>query len=336
MTAIRHQTVAADEADQRLDRWLKRHFPTAPHGLVQKLLRTGQIRVEGKRAEASQRLLAGQQVRLPPQLSGEAPAIPEAGARRPRPPSEQEAADLKSRVLFEDDWVIALNKPAGLAVQGGSGQTRPLDHLLIALAPSGAEAPRLTHRLDRDTSGVLMLGRTAAAARGLTAAFRERSARKLYWALVAGLPDKPAGRIDLPLAKVGAAGQERMAVDHARGEEAVTLYALAQASADRRFAFLVLSPLTGRTHQLRAHLAHLGHPILGDGKYGKRGQRLPAGVPDQLMLHARELAVPHPDDGTTLRVAAPLPAHFAEALAALKLEERRAERATEQLILRGA
>lgn len=326
-------TVGPDEGDQRLDRWLKRRFPALPHGQVQKLLRTGQIRVDGKRAEASQRLAVGQSVRLPPQLTGEAPA---AQPRAPRPVSDDEAADLRARVLFQDDWAIALDKPAGLAVQGGSGQSRPLDHLLGALAGAGQEVPRLVHRLDRDTSGVLLLGRTAQATRALAAAFKERSARKLYLAIIAGRLEKPAGRIDLPLAK-GREGDERelMTVDP-NGDPAVTLYAVAQTTADGKASLVALSPLTGRTHQLRVHLAHLGHPILGDGKYGGRRAHPPLrGLPGQLLLHARELAVPHPEDGTTLRVEAPLPPHFRQALKALELEERRVERAVEELEKRG-
>ena len=329
-------TVADDEGEQRLDRWLKRRFPDLPHGQVQKLLRTGQIRVDGRRAEASQRLLAGQSVRLPPQLTAAAPAPP----RGPRPVSADEAADLRSRVLFQDDWAIAIDKPAGLAVQGGSGQSRPLDHLLGALTRPGQEAPRLVHRLDRDTSGVLLLGATQRAARALTAAFKERSARKLYIAIVAGRLDTPHGRIDLPLAKGRAGeswgeGRELMTVDR-DGEEAVTLYATAQVAGNGKASLLALSPLTGRTHQLRVHLAHLGHPILGDGKYGGRHAHPPVqGLPGQLLLHARELAVPHPEDGTTLRVEAPLPPHFLQALKALGLEERRVGRAIEELEKRG-
>jgi len=329
-------TVADEEAEQRLDRWLKRRFPDLPHGQVQKLLRTGQIRVDGKRAEASQRLVAGQAVRLPPQLTGAAPAAP----RGPRPVSADEAADLRSRVLFRDAWAIAIDKPAGLAVQGGSGQNRPLDHLLGALAAPGQETPRLVHRLDRDTSGVLLLGASQHATRALAAAFKQRSARKLYLAIVAGRLDKPHGRIDLPLAKGRPGegrGEGRELMTVARdGEEAVTLYATAQVTGDGRASLLALSPLTGRTHQLRVHLAHLGHPILGDGKYGGRQAHPPLrGLPGQLLLHARELAVPHPEDGTTLRVEAPLPPHFLQALKALGLEERRVDRALEELEKRG-
>lgn len=321
--------VEAGEAEQRLDRWLKRRFPALTQGQIQKLLRTGQIRLDGKRAEANTRLAKGQVLRLPPQLLSEAPVE---APRRPRPASAAEAEALRARVLYRDAWAIALDKPAGLAVQGGSGQSRPLDHLLGALVEADEEAPRLVHRLDRDTSGVLLLGRTAAAARALAESFKERTARKLYLAVVAGRPQKPAGRIDLPLAKQRGA-QEIMAVDPA-GDPAVTLYAVAETTADGKASLLALSPLTGRTHQLRVHLAHLGHPILGDGKYG--GRRSHGVLPTPLLLHASELAVPHPEDGTTLRVAAPLPPHFQAALEALGLREERLGRALEELEKRGA
>ncbi len=332
-------TIAAAEADQRLDRWLRKRFPGLTQGAVQRLLRSGEIRVDGKRADAALRLVAGQEVRLPPQIealaaAGGSPAGRErAGAKAVSP---EEAAALRERVLFRDDWVIALDKPAGLAVQGGSGQTRPLDHLLAGLVPAGAETPRLTHRLDRDTSGVLLLALSAAAARSLTAAFRDRQARKLYWAIVAGRPERRAGRIDLPLSK-GGERQERMEVDRRNGEPAETLYAIAASRPDRAASFMVLAPLTGRTHQLRVHMAALGHPILGDGKYGGRSAH-PAlrGLPGSLLLHAAEIAVPHPEDGTTLRVAAPPPPAFLAALAALGLNPKTSDNAVEELMKRGA
>lgn len=329
--------IEAAEAEQRLDRWLRKRFPGLTQGALQRLLRSGQIRVDGKRAEAGMRLAPGQEIRLPPQIE----SLAAGGGAKPerataKPATAEEASALKARVLYEDDWVIALDKPAGLAVQGGSGQSRPLDHLLGALARPGDEPPRLIHRLDRDTSGVLLLGRSARATRALTAAFRDRSARKLYWALAAGRPQKKAGRIDLPLAK-GGGKQERMEVDREAGEAAETLYAVAQSRPDGKASFLVLAPLTGRTHQLRVHLAALGHPILGDGKYGGRQAHPPvSGLPGQLLLHAAELAVPHPEDGTTLRVSAPPPPHFLAALQALALDPRTSARAVEELMKRGA
>ena len=330
MSGVTHRQIGPEDADQRLDRWLRRIFPTVSQGLIQKLLRTGQIRIDGKRAEASQRLATGQDVRLPPQLTGAPPAP---AVKAPRLPSAEEAEALRARVLHSDRHVIVLDKPAGLAVQGGSKQNRPLDHLLAALVPEGEEAPRLVHRLDRDTSGALVLARGAVAARVLTAAFRERQARKLYLALVEGKPQKLAGRIDKPIAKGGEAGREKMGVDEDEGEEAVTVYATVAWTNNERISLMALAPLTGRTHQLRVHMAALGHPILGDGKYGARD-------PGQLMLHASEIAVPHPEDGTTLRVAAPLPEHFAAKLKRLGLSgekiEQRLAVAIEKLSERGA
>jgi 23S rRNA pseudouridine955/2504/2580 synthase len=320
-------TVAGDEADLRLDRWFRRRFPALGHGRLEKLLRTGQVRVDGKRAKSGLRLTPGQTVRVPPLAT--ASKLP-TGPKQSRI-SEQEAADLQARVLYKDDWLIVLDKPAGLAVQGGSGLGRHLDALSEALRFGAAEKPRLVHRLDKGTSGVLVLARSAAAARALTAAFRGQAARKTYWAAVVGVPERRLGRIDLPLAKgrAGPEAAEKMAAK-AGGQPAVTLYRVVQA-AGRRAAWLVLRPLTGRTHQLRAHCAAIGHPILGDGKYGGRAAFLPfhdlskEGVAHRLHLHARELAIPHPADGTTLRVSAPLPGHMAATWARLGFDPTRGD-----------
>lgn len=310
---IETRTVAAEEAEQRLDRWFRRHFPQLGHGRLEKLLRTGQVRVDGRRAKGSLRLTAGQQIRIPPlgEEAGAAPVEP----RRPAV-SEAEAAELRARVLYRDDWLIALDKPAGLAVQGGSGTTRHLDGLLDALTFGAAERPRLVHRLDRDTAGVLLLARSAEAARRLGAAFRDDAPRKLYWALVAGRPAKPRGAIEQPLGKQRGPGGERMGSAAADARPALTRWATV--AEGRHASWLALRPHTGRTHQLRAHCLALGHPILGDGKYGGKAafpERL--ALPKRLFLLAREIALPHPEDGTTLRVQAPLPPHFREAFAGL-------------------
>ena len=243
---------------------------------------------------------------------------------------------MHEAVLYEDDWVIALNKPPGLAVQGGTGQTRHLDAMLGALA-RGDEAPRLVHRLDRDTSGVLLLARGAPSARRLAASFKGRAAQKVYWALVVGAPKDKRGRIDLALAKTPGRGGEIVAP--VSGEAAKAAENLYRVIETRRptgrgaapLSWLVLLPLTGRTHQLRAHCAALGTPILGDGKYGGRSAHV-EGLPRRLILHAREIAVPHPDDGTTLRVTAPLPAHMEEAWAALGFDARKGERGARDLL----
>ena len=317
--AVAHHAVAEADQDIRLDRWFRRYFPALSHGRLEKLLRTGQIRVDGKRARASQRLAAGQTVRVPP-------LPPDDGASSERPAaaadaiSDRDADFVASLVLHRDPSVLVLAKPAGLAVQGGSGVRQHLDRLLGALAAPGGDRPRLVHRLDRDTSGVLVLGRSARAAARLAAAFRGRDAVKLYWAVVVGRPQPPAGRIDQSLAKrSGASGRERMApADAAEAQRAVTDYWTLDA-VGRCAAWLALRPLTGRTHQLRAHAALLGTPILGDGKYGGSGAFLAGdAVTRGMHLHARRLVVAHPDGGV-LDVTAPVPAAFSRTLATLGL-----------------
>jgi 23S rRNA pseudouridine955/2504/2580 synthase len=226
-------------------------------------------------------------------------------------PDERDTAFIRSLVIYKDDDVIALNKPAGLAVQGGTKTSRHIDAMLDALRFGAKERPRLVHRLDRDTSGVLLLARGAQAAARLGKAFQGRQVRKIYWALVAGTPAVEKGRIDLPLGKRPGAKGERMAADR-EGKKAATLYSVLE-SAGHAAAWLALWPLTGRTHQLRVHCAAIGHPILGDGKYGGEAAFLPAeGVPKQLHLHARELVLPHPSGRGELRIAADLPPHMAQ------------------------
>lgn len=324
--AAREDCVDSEGAGQRLDRWLRKRYPGVPQSLVQRLLRSGQIRLDGKRAKADSRLVEGQTVRLPPSFQ----AAKQEGAGPPLDPAAVQR--LRAGLLFEDDWVLALNKPVGLAVQGGTGQTLSIDRLALGLVPAGQPAPRLVHRLDRDTSGVLLMAKRASAARALAASFEGRSARKLYFALTQGVPKRRAGRIDVPLLKAGGEGQERMRGDP-EGQAAETLYAVA-ATAASRAALVVLAPLTGRTHQIRAHLAAIGHPILGDQKYG--ATKGPKGMQEGLMLHAAELAVPHPEDETTLRIVAPPPPAFVEACKRLGLDLSRVEAARTQLEARGA
>ena len=316
MTAVRTLSVAEDEADLRLDRWFRRHFPELAHGRLEKLLRTGQIRVDGRRAKAGLRLAPGQAIRIPPAV--EAP--PSRPAAAPEV-SRQDRATLEAAVLYRDDWVIALDKPPGLAVQGGTGQARHLDAMLEALRFEAAEPPRLVHRLDKDTSGVLLLGRSREATRRLAEAFRSRAGRKLYWAAVAGVPERPEGRIDLALAKGGGAGREKMREDAAEGRRAVTRYRVID-GLGKSAAWLALMPLTGRTHQLRAHCAALGTPILGDGKYGGRKAFAAGGaLPKRLHLHARAISLPHPSGQGQIEVTAPLPPHMAETWAFLGFDE---------------
>jgi 23S rRNA pseudouridine955/2504/2580 synthase len=293
VSEVEQRTVAASEAELRLDRWFRRHFPTLTHGRLQKLLRTGQVRLDGRRAQANARLAAGQTIRVPPLET--APA-----ASRSQPAvGANDAAFLRRLILVEDQALIVLNKPEGLAVQGGSGTRRHIDGMLAALASNG-ERPRLVHRLDRDTGGILVVAKTAAAAASLTRAFRQHKVDKLYWALVVGRPVLADGIIDQPLAKQGGAGRERVGPDEA-GRFARTAYRTV-ARAGKIASWLAMQPLTGRTHQLRAHCAVLGTPILGDRKYGEQGL---SGAPEGLMLHAREIRLPHPEGGE-LAVTAPL------------------------------
>ncbi|MCP5367357.1 MAG: RluA family pseudouridine synthase [Hyphomicrobiales bacterium] len=309
MTEARRVRVAADEDGLRLDRWFKRRFPDLSFGHLQKLLRTGQVRVDGARAKTGQRLEAGQEVRLPPGL--EPAGAGETAPRGPRPVAARDAEDLARRVLYRDGDVIALDKPAGLAVQGGSKTTRHLDGMLDALRFGAGERPRLVHRLDKDTSGVLLLARHAAAAADLTRAFREGGVRKLYWAAVAGVLSPREGLIDLPLAKVPGPRGEQVGVERGEGRRAVTAFRTVEA-AGRRVSWLALEPRTGRTHQLRVHCAAAGAPILGDGKYGGAAAFMAdAGLSPRLHLHARALCLPRPG-GRVLEVRAPLPPHMAE------------------------
>ncbi len=300
---VRTLTVAADEAEIRLDRWFRRHFPELTHGRLEKLLRTGQIRVDGARAKAALRLAEGQQVRVPPLGTQAARPTPMPAARAP---SAEDAAWVQGLVLHRDAHVIAIDKPAGLATQGGTGTTRHLDAMLDALRFDAPERPRLVHRLDRDTSGVLLLARSALSAAFFARAFQARETRKTYWAIVVGVPRPERGRIDLALAKHGGPKGERVEADREEGRRAITDYAVIE-RAGNRAAWLALRPHTGRTHQLRVHCAELGTPILGDGKYGGREAEIP-GVADarRMHLHAREIVIAHPS-GRPLRVVAPLP-----------------------------
>jgi 23S rRNA pseudouridine955/2504/2580 synthase len=315
--SVAMRAVADDEADIRLDRWFRRHYPFLPQSAIQKLCRTGQIRVDGHRAEAATRLAPGQAVRIPPMP--EAPPAPVA-APPVDPRARQELEDL---VLFRDEHLIVLNKPAGLAVQGGPGITRHLDGMLDLLRGDGAHRPRLVHRLDRDTSGVILLARTPGTAAKLAALFRGREIEKTYWAVVVGRPLPVEGRIDLPLKRIGGARGERTVPaerNDKEGARAITDYRTLD-NAAQKFAWLELQPLTGRTHQLRVHCVAMRTPILGDEKYEEPDQNgafraTIAGLSDALHLHARVLSLPHPAGGT-LVVEADLPPHMQATFATL-------------------
>jgi 23S rRNA pseudouridine955/2504/2580 synthase len=312
MAEPRTFTVDDDDDGIRLDRWFKRHMPEVSFNLVSRWARTGQLRINGKKAIPGDRIEAGQQIRVPPQ---EAEPVRSA---RPQPKrdllTEEEEQFVREMVIFEDRNAFALNKPPGLATQGGTKTSKHLDRLLDGLAGEGGR-PKLVHRLDKDTSGVLLVAKSARSAGYFAKAFAGRTARKVYWALVIGVPPGEEGLIDAPLAKQPGTGGEKMHVDFENGQPAKTRWKLID-RAGNRAAWIELQPLTGRTHQLRAHMASLGHPIVGDAKYGGVEAFLTGGISRKLHLHARRLRIDAPDGGA-IDVSADLPTHFAESLAML-------------------
>lgn len=324
--AVQTRTVKDDEEGMRLDRWFKAHFPTLAFGHLQKLLRTGQVRVNGARAKTNTRLEPGMAVRVPP-LSLRTGEDDDAPVKMPSQMGEQksDAAFIKSITLYEDREVMVLNKPFGLAVQGGSGTSRHVDGMLEALRGKDGQKPRLVHRIDKDTCGVLLIAKTRLAAATLAKSFRSRSARKIYWALVAGVPRPHQGRISTYLAKGAGEGGELMRVaKHGEDEasHAVTYYAVVD-NAAQKLSWLSLKPVTGRTHQLRAHTAHIGHPIVGDPKYFSiENWELPGGMQNRLHLLARRLIIPHPKGEGVIDVSAPLPQHMQQSWNLLGLDAK--------------
>jgi 23S rRNA pseudouridine955/2504/2580 synthase len=290
MAGIEHKQVESDEAGMRLDRWFKVHYPGLGFGPLQKLLRSGQVRVDGGRVKSDTRVQPGL-----------------------RHASDHEL--LSRMLLHEDAKVIVLNKPPGIAVQGGSGVNRHIDEMLEAWTSPKGEKPRLVHRLDRDTSGVLVVARTRGAAQKLTAAFRERDTKKTYWALVKGVPRKREDKISTWLVKEQTPDGDRMRIAK-HGEDgadhAISYYRIVE-QAGQNFAWLEMEPYTGRTHQLRVHAAHIGHPIIGDPKYfeAEPSWSFPGGVQNRLHLHARHIDIPHPDGGR-LKISAPMPHHMVQ------------------------
>jgi 23S rRNA pseudouridine955/2504/2580 synthase len=312
MAEVRLLAVAAPEDGMRLDRWLRRRWPQLNQVQIHRLARSGQIRMDGARVKADTRVRAGATVRVPPLDDAPPPAPRETISAR-------DAAFARSLVIFEDDQVLALNKPSGLAVQGGTKTLHHVDRLLSAWG-EGSARPRLTHRLDRDTSGVLLLAKTPDAAAFLAGAFARRRAQKTYWALVEGEPRPADGTIDLPLAKVGVDDRERMVPADPKdpaAKPATTDYATLS-RAGREAAWLALRPHTGRTHQLRAHLLAVGHPILGDPKYNTP-QSKTVSADLQLQLHARRLVTPHPSGGA-IELEAPLSPEMAAGFARFGFE----------------
>ncbi len=330
MSGVQTLTVGPGEGDQRLDRWLKRRLPQITQGRIEKGCRKGEIRIDGARAKASDRVAEGQAVRVPPLSDAPTAAAAAGPARRPGV-GKADAEMIRACVIYRDDHILALNKPPGLPTQGGSGQgDRHVDGLADALRFGADENPRLVHRLDKDTSGVLLLARTRAAAAALTKAFRSRGTRKIYWAAVAGVPHPAMGTVRYGLVKLPGHGRkgenEKMRCIHPDevdatpdAKRAVTDYAVL-ATLAKRAAWVALVPVTGRTHQLRAHMAGIGHPIAGDGKYGGSGQEnmgdgwgagLGGAISRKLHLHARSIALTHPVTGARLHLTAPLPEHMA-------------------------
>lgn len=339
--AVEMRYVSADETGMRLDRWFKVHFPDLSFGHLQKLVRTGQVRVEGGRVKTSTRLEGGQGIRIPP-LGGDgseggADASAGAEARKfgssgaPRGAAKtagvkpgREGGDLeflRSLILFEDKDVMVLNKPYGLAVQGGSGTYRHIDGMLESMRDKDGQKPRLVHRIDKDTAGCLLVAKSRLAASVLAKSFRSREARKIYWALVPGVPKPRQGRISTYLAREES--EERMRVARHGEDEAshaLTYYAVVDQAA-QKLSWVSLKPVTGRTHQLRAHMAHIGHPIVGDPKYFDiENWELPGGLQNRLHLLARRIIIPHPRGTGIIDVSAPLPPHMAQSFAVLGLD----------------
>lgn len=323
MSGVTLHRIGRDEDGMRLDRWFAQHYPHVPFGRLQKLIRTGQVRVDKGRVKTNTRLGAGQELRVPP-----LDPTPEKTGKI----DSQDAATIRSLLLYEDDDLFVIDKPHGLAVQGGTGTTRHIDGLLKSLPNSKGEAPRLVHRLDRDTSGCLLVARTRAAASHFGKVFRSRTARKIYWAITAGVPNPPQGRISCFLARRPSKDGEQMVVVENGAEGAVhstTHYSVTDQAANR-FAWLTLKPVTGRTHQLRVHMAELGNPILDDPRYFNiENWQKPEALGAGLHLHARRLSLPL-RSGKRLDISAPLPPHIQTTFDALGFDAARYDPTSEE------
>lgn len=304
-------TVLADDDGLRLDQWCKKRLKGVPYAVVQKWIRKGDVRANGLKIDAKDRVVVGAILTVPEWELKEAPL------QALFQPKRAELLELKSEIIFQNAAMAVLNKPAGLAVQGGSTITASLDDYLPHLF-KGTEA-RLVHRLDRETSGLLLIAKTRTAAAALTGAFRDRDISKVYWALVVGRLPARKGIVDEPLLKHGAS--ERMRVDKNDGAEAMTYYRVMEER--HGFSWVELRPVTGRTHQLRAHMAFLGTPIVGDDKYGMRRAELKA-LPKGLYLHARQLRTPILADVLDVPGVweAPLPPHMKEVWERFEWETR--------------
>ena len=317
MAGVETKLVGPGEDGMRLDRWFKTHYAGLPHSRLEKLLRTGQVRVDGGRAKASTRLAEGQTIRVPPLPDVDPPSGPKHAL------SKADRDFLADITLYEDDDLLVLNKPSGIAVQGGSKTPHHIDRMLEGMGDGPETRPRLVHRLDRDTSGVLVVAKRRAVAAKLGKAFQTRSVRKIYWALVHGVPKPPQGKIEAALVKASGPEGDRVRKarpgEQDRAQSAVTHYAVVD-RAGQQVAFVSLKPVTGRQHQLRAHMTILGHPIMGDEKYPTSAE-LPQGVENRLHLHARRISFPHPSGEGVVDVTAPLPAHMRPSFALFGFNE---------------
>lgn len=324
MTEVKRHVVTAEEAGMRLDRWFKVHFPQLTFAYLNKLTRTGQVRVAGARAKTSTRLEAEQEIRVPPLAFDTRPADLPKGEVKPLTPQERRLFD--SMVIHEDRDIFILNKPSGFAVQGGSKTHHHLDGLLMGLGAELGERPLLVHRLDRDTSGVIVIAKRRSVAAALGKLFATRAVKKTYWALVKGVPKPAQGRIEVALIKAKGPEGDRMRASREGEEEdeqrAVTFYSVVD-KAPPITSWVSLKPVTGRQHQLRAHMAHIGTPIMGDEKYGGL-ENMPEGMTPKLHLHARRIVFPHPREGV-IDISAPLPAHMLESFAMFGFDPNRFE-----------
>lgn len=315
MIDVRHVTVPQDDNGQRLDRWLKKNVAEISFVMAQKLIRTGQIRVDGKRVKPDDRLVAGQEIRLPP-MDEKSPHTDKYYLR------DEDAEMILRAVIYDDGDILAINKPPGIATQGGMNIARHIDGMLEALTGNDGVKPRLVHRLDKDTSGVLLLARSAEMARRLGKMFQSRDMKKIYWAITSPAPKEMEGEIKAPLLK-GTSGpdKDKMLVDVKEGQKAYTNFEVMEV-AGKQAAFVAFMPKTGRTHQIRVHAAYMGFPLLGDKKYGEQAAIEGPGITQRLHLHARSLQFRHPVHGKALKLIAPLPDDLAKSWDALGFQKK--------------
>ncbi len=306
MSAVSHHKVQPHENDWRIDKWFKKNFPDLGFGRLSKLMRTGQVRANGKRIKAGFRVAEGMEIRVPP-IGDNPNAGRKYSSKADKKYSDEDAGFMRDMVIYQDNSVIVLNKPPGLAVQGGSKIMRHVDGLLDCLQGDNMERPKLVHRLDKDTSGILVIARNSRAAKSLTESFRNRKTNKIYWALVIGRPERTEGTVNAPLDKEPGTRGERMMVSD-NGKKAVTDFHVMD-SALKTTSWVAFRPVTGRTHQIRVHATVLDTPIVGDGKYGGKAAFLDGAVSKKLHLHARSIEIDHPDGGL-LSVTAELPRHM--------------------------